>query len=125
MIGLPVHDKTPAAGCPADGRPGCPRSGPSLLQAFNGMSVQPRLVLKEPAKGDRYLQVLIPLRSRRYRARVPEHLTTQLSELSDAVALLEQRHSIGLGHDAPPKDQARALPNSLSPNDAEDGAVMG
>jgi hypothetical protein len=65
------------------------------------MSVQPRFILEEPAKGDRDLQVLIPLRSRRYRARVPEHLTAQLSEFSDAVALLEDGHSVGLGHHAP------------------------
>ena len=32
--------------------------------------------------------MLIPPRSRRYRARIPEHLTAQLSKFSDAVALI-------------------------------------
>jgi hypothetical protein len=34
------------------------------------------------------------------RMRLPEHLTAQLSKFSDAVALLEDRHLAGLGHDA-------------------------
>jgi hypothetical protein len=65
------------------------------------MSVQPRLVLKEPAKRNRYLQVLISLRPKRYRARIPEHLTAQLSKLRGAVALFEAGYSVGLGHDVP------------------------
>jgi hypothetical protein len=73
----------------------------SLPQAFNGMSVEPRLILKEPAKGDRYLQVLIALRSRRYRTRVLQHLTAQLSKFNDSVTSLEGRHLVDLGHVAP------------------------
>jgi hypothetical protein len=46
------------------------------------------------------LQVLIPLGPRRYRARVPEHLTAQLGKFNHSVALFEDGHSVGLGHDA-------------------------
>jgi hypothetical protein len=47
------------------------------------------------------LQMLIPLRSGRYRAGEPEHCAAEFDKLGHCVAGLFDRLAIGRGHDAP------------------------